>query len=315
MYILDERTRFEDLPNELLFDLFNYLILEDLHRAFSDLNYRLTNLLLSRYNVSLIFDENTDPLLIKLYGFEIMQLTIGTSKDCNLNEFVNLRSLILCNRNLKHIKQIQPEILPNLVYLSFKLKSDFKPPNGLVDDIFSNRFPKLRYVNLGCIENRPSKTWSVSPFLQILLIRCDQSMIIRDILTSCPNLKHFQLHILCISNNIINSTSSFIHSLERFTLWSDKFELTLDLIDNLLSYMPNLKHLYLQTKFRVPFIQLITNLCNRLHYLIRFDCFIKELLIKNERIGTLNDVHQISSCFNRVKCIKENDDFRIFATE
>jgi hypothetical protein len=285
-----------------------------LHHAFGDLNYRFNNLLSSRHNVSLIFDEKIDPLLIKLYGFEIMHLTIDTPNQCNLNEFVNLHSLILRNRNANHIKQIQPEILPNLVYLSFRLEFDFKPPVELVDNIFSNRFPHLRCVNLGHIENGSCKTWSISPSLQMVSVMCDQSIIVQDILASCPNLNHLQLHILHDRNNIIGCSSSFTHSLQRFTLWSDQYELTFDLIDNLLSYMPNLRHLYLQTQCRISFIHLITNLCNWLHYLTRFDCFVKELLKKDDRIGNLNDIHQISSCFNRIQCI-EDDDFRIFATK
>jgi hypothetical protein len=140
-------------------------------------------------------------------------------------------------------------------------------------------------------------------------------MIIKDILVSCPNLNHLQVHILYNSNISMNYSSLFIHSLEKLTLWSEGFELTIDLIDNLFILMPNIRYLYLQTKFRIEFIYLIENIIKRLNHLNRFDCFIKELLIKNQRISNLNDIHQINSCFKQIELIKENENYRIFATE
>jgi len=263
----------------------------------------------------LIYDENINFLLIKLYGSGINHLTIDTSNQCYLNFFVNLHSLIIRNRNLNNIKQIRPEIFPNLVYLSFILKSDFKPPIELINEIFSNKFLSLRYVNLGWIDKYCSKKWSICPSLHFVSIHCNQLLIIEDILISCPNLNHLQIHILHNSNIGMICSSLFCHSLERFTLSSEEFELTSDLIDNLFSLMSNVKYLYLQTKCRIPFIYLIENLIKRLNNLIRFDCFIKELLTKNEPIGNLDNIHQLCSCFKRIQLIQENENFRIFGTD
>jgi hypothetical protein len=313
--ILGEKSRFCDLPNELLFDLFNYLTLEELHNAFSGLNSRINNLLLSRYNVSFIFNEEMNPLLIKFYGHKINQLIIDTSDQCDLTQFSNLHSLILRNRNANNLIQIRPEIVPNLVHLSFLLKCNFKPPVELVNNIFSNRFPYIRHVNLGLIDKSYSKSWSTCPSLRIVSIRCDQSMIIRDILQSCPNLYHLQYHILHNYDTPIVNCSLFNHPLQRFTLWSDELEIPIDLIDSILSYMINLERLYIQTKLLNPLIELLNNIINRLNNLSRFDCFIKELINKSDRIDNLNNIYKISSCFNRIQCIKQNDDFTIFATE
>ncbi|CAF1329795.1 unnamed protein product [Adineta steineri] len=314
--IPNNKSELEDLPNELLFDIFNYLTIEDFDNAFNNLNSRFNNLLLSIYNMLFIFDENPNFYLIKSYGFKIAHLIIDTSNECNLKEFSNLNSLILYNRDLNHIKQICPQILPNLVNLSFLLESDFQPPIQLINEIFSNKFPSLRYVNLGWIDRPYSNSWLISPSIKYVSIRCKNSMIISDILLSCPNLNHFQLNILCNSDrNNINLSSTFIHSLKRFTLWSDEIELSYDLIDNLLSYIPNIQRLYLQTKCQISFIDLAQNLIHRLHYLSHFSCFITELIMKNHRIDSLNNIHKISSCFNRIQCIEENENFRIFATD
>ncbi|CAF5206897.1 unnamed protein product, partial [Rotaria magnacalcarata] len=217
--------------------------------------------------------------------------------------------------NLNHITQIRPKTLPNLVNLLFLLKSDFKVPVELIDDIFSNRFPYIRYVNLGHIDKPFIKSWSITYSLEILFIRCDQLMIIENILEASPNLKHFQIHILNNFNNIHICSSSFKHQLKRFTLWSGDIELKLNQIDALLTYIPYVTHLYVQTTCQIPFIEIAKNIIYRLHFLSQFDCFIKEILTKNERISDLDDIHKISSLFHRIECVVENDKFRIFATE
>jgi hypothetical protein len=271
--------------------------------------------LFSRYNVSLIYDENVNPLIMKYYRYSIEHLTIDSSKPCDLTLFVNLRSLIIRHRNLNVIKEILPERNCNLIYLSFLLKSDFQATNELVDKIFSNKFLSLRYVNLGWIEKCLFKTWSICPSLERVSIRCDKFLILEQILKSCPNLRSLEVHILNYFK-ICNISSPFISSsLQRFTLWSEEFELKCDIIESIVSLMPNIKYLYLQTKCRTSFIRLIENLIQRLNNLNNFDCFIKELLNKNERIGNVNDIHQVNLCFKRIQCIKETEYFRIFSTD
>jgi len=79
--------------------------------------------------------------------------------------------------------------------------------------------------------------------------------------------------------------------------------------------MPNIRYLYLQTNIRIEFIYFIENIIKRLKYLNCFNCFIKELLKKNDRISNLNDIHQINSCFKSIQLIKDNEHYTIFATE
>jgi hypothetical protein len=315
MFVLGNKSRLEDLPNELLLDIFTYLSVNDLHDGFFNLNYRFNNLILSCDNLSLIVDENIDPLLIKLFRFKITHLTIDTFNKFDLEQFCNLHSLIIVNRNLNNIIPIRPEIFPNLVNLSFLLESDFEVPLDLIPNVFSNRFSNLGSVNLGRIDKPLLNSWSISPSLKFVSIRCNNSKIVIDILSSCPNLVDLELHILYNPIKIRYSSPLFIHPLKRFTLWSDQLELSLDLIDDLLISIPNIKRLYLQTKCRVLFTKLVETVINRLHNLSRFDCFIKELIDKNERIDNLTNILQVNSCFNRIKCIEENDHWRIFSTD
>ncbi|CAF4289774.1 unnamed protein product [Rotaria sp. Silwood2] len=141
-------------------------------------------------------------------------------------------------------------------------------------------------------------------------------IIAKAILAACPNLQHLQVRVLYNDNNDILTSSSLLnHPLRRLILWSDYADLTLDVIDNILTYTPNVEYFYLQTIYSMSLIDLFHGLVKRLHYLSRFDCYITEMLTKKDRINNLTDLHQIHRCFNRIHSIEENDKFRILATK
>ncbi len=305
----------EQLPNELFLDLFTYLNIQHLHSAFWGLNTRFNSLFQSYENLCLTFDEKTDQLSMKSYATFITRLIIDTSNNCDFSQFPNLQTLIVCDGNSKHLEQIQPDIVPNLTHLSFLLGSKFTPSSQLVNDVFSNRFPSLRHANLDRISDLTSCAWSTSPSLLFVSIRSAEPLIVSCILASCPNLDHLQLHVF---NQIrIGATSSppSNHPLRRFTLWSDTVELTSTDIDIILANTPNVEHFYLQTISCMAFVDLAVGLINQLNRLYRFDCYVRENMSKKTRIGDLTTIHQLHPCFNRVKCIVEKDDFRIFATK
>jgi hypothetical protein len=304
----------EQLPNELFLDLFTYLNIQHLHSAFWGLNKRFNSLFQSYENLCLTFDDKTDQLLMKLYAPFLTRLTIDTSNDCDLKQFPNLQTLVVCDGNSKHLEQIQPDIIPNLTHLSFLLGYKFIPSSKLVKDVFSNRFPSLRHANLGQI-NRPTKSlWSKTPSLRFVAIRSYKPLIISFILASCPNLEHFQIHML---KNIRKRAVSFPqpnHPLRQLTLWSDTLELTSTDINIILTHTPNVEYFYLQTISSVPFVDLAVGIVNQLNRLSRFDGHVKETMSKETRIGDLTTIHQLHPSFYQVQCIKENDNIRIFAT-
>ncbi|CAF2681507.1 unnamed protein product [Rotaria sp. Silwood2] len=308
-------TTLEEFPNELFFYLFTFIDIQHLYNAFWGLNSRLNNIFLACQNISLTYDEKVNPLLMTLYAPYVNRLIIQTSIDLDFSQFPNLHTLILCNRNSKYLQQIQSKMIPNLIHLSFLLGSRFIPPRQLICDVFSNKFPTLRQVNLGCIDESTCNLWTTSPSLKFVSILSCKPMSVLAILASCPNLHHLQVHVLYKNNNTLTSFPLVNHALRRLTLWSDYTELTFNDIDNILTYTPNVEHLYLQTVYSTPFIHLTNGLINRLHHLSRFDCYIKEILTGDDRISTLHSIHRIHPCFNRIKCLEENGKFRMFATE
>ncbi len=313
--ILPEHGTLEQLPNELFLYLFNHLTIQHLYNAFWGLNARFNSLFQSYENLCLTFDDKTDQLSMKSYAPFVTRLIIDTSNNCDFRQFLHLQTLIVCDGNSKHLEQIQPDIVPNLTHLSFLLGSEFIPSFQLINNVFSNRFPSLRHANLGRINDLTSCAWSTSPSLRFVSIRCDEPLIVSSFLASCPNLDHLQVHVLNTSRIGAFSSPPPNHPLRRFTLWSRFVELTPTNIDTILANTPNVEHFYLQTICRIAFVDLAVGLINQLNRLSRFDCYITENMSKEARIGDVTTIHQLHPCFNRVKCIKEEHNVRIFATQ
>ena len=309
-------STFEQLPNELFLNIFNYLNVDHLYNAFWRLNARFNYLFQSYENLCLVLRQETDQLSIERYARFITRLVIDTPNKCDLTQFPNLQSLVLCDSNSNHLLQIQPHIVPKLSHLSFLLGTYFTPSTELVNHVFSNGFPFLRYTSLSRVNDLSAMTWSTSPALRFVSIRSSEPLIVSCILASCPNLDHLQLHVCDkISSDTVSSSPPDNHPLRWFTLWSDSLELSSTEINVLLSNTPNVQRFYLQTVYNAPFISLAKNLVNQLSYLSRFDCYIKQMISKSSRIDELTAIQQLHPSFSRIRCDDVDKDFRIFSTE
>ncbi|CAF4130413.1 unnamed protein product, partial [Adineta steineri] len=114
----------EDLPNELLFDVFQYLDTRDLYESFWGLNYRFNNILRSLKDLSLTMEKN-NPSLLTIFASRIARLEVNTWHEIDLIQFINLKSLILHRTTRNQITQIRPNVIPKLVSLSISLAFDF----------------------------------------------------------------------------------------------------------------------------------------------------------------------------------------------
>jgi len=308
-------TLFEDLPNELLLDLFEYISLRDLYYTFCQLNTRFNNLVWLHNNYSIIIYKN-EQLLFELFAHKITYLVVHNVYDSiELKQFSNLRSLTIHRATDNQLKQIQHEFMPNLICLFISLSVITSSSTELTQKIFSNQLPSLRYIDIGQIDV-PSffSIWSIAPSLYSICIYCFQPIIIHKILVSCPNLKQFQVKFGEIRENIDLPTIPLNHRLKRFILFDYYNLLSLEIIDKILFYIPNLKQLFFQGCSNGPFISFTQILFNRLKSLIQFDCIIRQS-INNYENNTLENIRKIHPCFNRIQSSINSRGYIIFTTD
>ncbi|CAF3138247.1 unnamed protein product [Rotaria sp. Silwood2] len=241
------KSQLEDLPNELLSDIFKNLDARDLFRAFCNLNYRFNELIQSFQHLQLVFHMDLSNVLKtndEIYSFYVYTLIVNPWINFNLQNFPNVRRLRLNNPLPKVLEQLQPNVMPYLEYLSIFYTYNMYEMVLLHENIFSNRFQNLKSCEL--YEKQTLITiphWTQSPSIYILKAEFIDSVVYKTILTACPNLYFFKF-VLYSSNGISTDIPShknlkhMIIELRDFDWFYDDY-----IISGFLECVPNLKYL------------------------------------------------------------------------
>ena len=304
--------QFEDLPNELLLDLFEYIDARDLYHGFWLLNQRINELIQSLTNLSLTCERNESPL-IALFANRITRLVVKTWYETDLCQFPYLQSLVLYYPNSDQMRQIQSDCLPNLVHLSVEDVPMLSLLPDFTQTIFSNGLPSLRHVRLGDTVTSYSWGWSQSPSLTSVSINCRDPTLAAFILVSSPNLRSLQVRLLFDAVPIFHSSPSPIdHPLKRFILRDPYHILVVNHVCTFLTWMPNVQQIYLNFLCKVSFPRFARSLINRLPSLTRFDCHIDDA--SSDQTTSVETIQLLHPCFARLRCPMTELNFRLFTT-
>ncbi|CAF0739288.1 unnamed protein product [Rotaria sordida] len=224
-------SRLEQLPNEILIDLFQYFDARDLFQSFSNLNYRLNKLIKSFHHLNLFFHmeffldnqiDNND-----YFPFYVYTLIVGRAININLNRFLNIRYLKLECPLKRVLAQLNSNILPYLKHLS------------------------ISHLDILITIDE----WISLPSLHTLKISCITSLAYQTILTACPNLVYLELSIFSSDQLKLNIESHknlkkmIINVIDMIWPWDDK------VFHSYLSCVPNLEKLNV---YRSIFVSKIT---------------------------------------------------------
>jgi hypothetical protein len=170
------QSQFEDLPNELFYKIQSYLIANDLYEAFSNLNSRFDDLLMSINNLHFEIRSSVENQRLRtgLFASRIISISVPNDSDAAsiATIFPNVRSLIF-HRAIRLI----PTTLPMVERIKLDL-SCIRPKQavGLCLSIFSNHFPCLSSLHIFHGKCRVIGHWNP---------------LINSIRHSCPTLTEF----------------------------------------------------------------------------------------------------------------------------
>jgi hypothetical protein len=249
--------------------------------------------------LSLVIEKN-DPLLIAIFASRIVRLEVNTWHEIDLSPFFNLKWLKLCRTTRNQVTKIRPNVIPKLVYLSLSLAFDFWSSTQLAQDVFSNGFPSLRHADLGRVDVPYTRSWSLSPHLHSVGVCSSDPIIVPLILSACPRLRSLRVEIFGDNHRIDLPSLRLNHPLKRFTFADSYGVLSLNDINLILIYTPNVEFIHL-TLFEMSFIPLAQTLIDRLHRLRRFDCYMNEPPDPNEHIDKMNTIRAMHPCFQRTQ--------------
>ena len=320
---------FEHFPNEILLEIFDYMQLSDLIRAFYNLNQRFNSILFSsNIYLRILYPDDIEQkglnqkfLAQSLSNHRYLyRLRLTHDRNIPSENFLSLsliRSLILDTPTYKLLEILTPERFPHLEYLRLGYISPQLFLNRLHQNIFSNRFSCLRKCSLNNLAY--DQTWTGSPSIHTLGVWSDNPR-----------------PIIC---RVLSSLMQ-LHSLHLFLTWTKKWPLldehlipphvalkslrlhlngqwSYDKLDSFLAYIPTVKLLSLNSSYfdahMVNFqwnFQYLANifLC-RLPNLSIFDC---ELIFQKFKAFDFPSLVSCHSCFHSIQLEDYFDDDRCF---
>ena len=245
-------TRLEDLPTEILIEIFEYFSGNELYLSFAQLNSRLNSILKFLPNLFLVSTRHIDPHVLSFfYAFK----AILTNYDYILRIYHFYEPYYIKGGN--RLFQIYPSLdihwyphpqngIENIVRpnICSQLQSLFLAvtPPGLVQSIFNGEFPRLEICHLGQCKPLvlPLSTTIERQSLRQLTIREQYGCALETILSLCPSLIYLDFSCNDVISPFILTTVSFsstkylrLGRLERFLFHNGQFDFLLSLFPNL----------------------------------------------------------------------------------
>jgi hypothetical protein len=307
-------TRLEDLPNELLLDLFDYTDIRDLYTGFSTLNLRFYQLLVRLKQISLIV-ERDESQLISIFAEQITCLIVKQWQDIDFCRLPRLHTVILYQATSTQIRQILSNCLPHLVYLSTCYTPELDLLSYFAQKIFSNVLPSIRHVRLGHVYAPYSLSWLQSPNLVSVSIDASDPTLIGFLLASAPHLVYLRIRFTIDTIPVFyRSPSINTHPLKQFRLYDPYHKLSFNHIFTILTWMSNLQRIYLNFLCKIPMMRCARHLVSRLPMLTRFDCHIDDAS-HDRTLTSIEAIRLIHPCFSRLRCTIDDVNFRTLITE
>ena len=228
----------ETFPDELFFEIFEYIPINDLHQAFFGLNKRTDIILRNLSNLFAEWTTHSDDKTIDIFSPCISRLVIWRGGYLNLNRFNKLRSLKLALPSIEQCNEIQASSTLEHLHIESLINSE-TTTDQLSNLFLTNSFPRLRTCRVDEIKftqpnfqpistinslitstQYPEKLFSLCPMLIHLRLNLKDNINQYFPLDFHCNLRHLELGIYSISITVstVESILSFTPNLIRFTL-------------------------------------------------------------------------------------------------
>jgi hypothetical protein len=316
-------SQLEDLPVEMLTEIFRYFTVQELYFSFSQLNSRLNSILKSMCNLIVKTTSHCDPALSFFDSFAAVQIhfndsTSSTLSQFNFSNFIGIQSFVICrtifsDEYFEPIEQLDkficPTLCPQLEYLRIPYCSQ-----TLADWIFTGAFPHLKICHLYDTSYEkmilPSSTINSLPSLRRLTVEERNGDEFEKILLICPNLSYLNFSCDCALSSLVHGNASY-SSMKRLRISRLKYFLFHNgQFDSLLSIFPNLIHFDLTVECSVhgetiDFTQIAQSLRHYLPRLISLEWRIYITLRNHSSFhwhtfDQIAQLHPLFKCFGRI---------------
>lgn len=242
---LQHPSTLEIFPDELFFELFEYIPIHDLSRAFCGLNKRIDRILKNLSNLFAVWTTNADDRIIDLFAPCISRLVIWRGGPLNLHRFMKLRSLKLALPSIEQCNEIRASSTLEHLHIETSVRSNIMTEELSVL-LLTNAFPRLRTCRMDDLKFENENLYQL-PTLYSLITRTASPS---GLFSRCPSLIHLRLNL---KENLMDNFVSDVHlNLRHLELGIYSTEINLSTIETILSLTPNLIRLILDGPCNPP---------------------------------------------------------------
>lgn len=259
-------TRFEDLDNEIIHEIFDYLDAYHIYQSFFKLNARFQNLLL-QINVPIKASISTIPKsAIENYYTDFLRPIQRRMKILHLSDPFIIESIFPTTENVSiysqlktlHLENIISQylqdllhrltVLPNLSSLTIHISSDANMIN-MLNRLF--QLPVLKYCEIFCKGNfqlgaLPMSITASSPLEQLIINNCSGLKSIEALLSYVP-----QLRRLSISGENVRIFISILFNNSKQYSFALTYLLTYDLQEFMKKHSREIKLVHICTMYKL----------------------------------------------------------------
>ena len=288
---------FEDLPNEIFQEIFQYFDARMLYQIFYHLNHRFNQFIQSLCNLYLILSTSHSSTPIDdLFTSQIHTVIIHPNVKFTLSTYPNLRCVILHRPNSDQLSSMMKNgsDIEQIVLLSPRC---FYSTYLIHEMIFSNQYPRLKSSHLTDVYSPSLQlrqiSWSQTFALRSLRISSDDSLIHLAVLNTCPNLHSLQL-VLSRLDPIPSNTPPH-ENLKKFKLLlMNSLEIFDEIVfESLFLFLPYLQQFTIQISINPSHFDHLTTIIKEKLIFLQYFRFILPQSSSNSIIDKLKTIfHQ-----------------------
>ena len=309
---------FEDLPDELLLEIFAYLSPGNIYLSFANLNNRFDSIL-SDSSVPLgiqVTNQNINDVNNYISYFTHLNICCD---DIDIHQFPFIRSLTLGPNPRPHDDLISQLVDDPEKYFPFLQQLIIYPPAAtwysgpavrLWTLLFTNQFPSClkRCTLVGRIFANPIRAYFCRSLRSLSIGGCS----LRDLptlLVALPNLRYLNTELWGVTDTM--HILDYYHSkLTHFHIKFAQETIVLKELESLLIYVPYLERLTVDGARRHEIFDAECwhqILSTQLKYLRTFSCTIRLAETHSNRQMNIDFVRQCSPLFSRMRLFYQND--------
>jgi len=275
----------EHLPNELFFQIFEYMNAYDLHYGWSKLNQRFKEIVHSvpmYAHLTEKSDYNNYDVCFRHYPTQFIYVrieeTCGVSDTFDISRFPNIRSLHLGVVTDRQYDQITPDNLPYLTRLTINRVHAYRNPAFLL--FGSKQFDHLTTCQLPYLLSTDLDLQLCLTVRFLYLKFCPSEIFFNQVKKLLPNLVSFEsvsgTHIPSLNTNETKTELITSHKVLRHLRIETGRDTVVDFLPSLLIVLPELRCLILHCRFYCDYQQVADLLQSKLPRLKYFHFLVNE---------------------------------------